>query len=84
MSNGKPGDHPLTDALARGSEFGPSVDALVRELSRLKGYKSVQGQIAYLLESLSPFGRPEGQKQALVEEALEKLTRIKHQLEMFQ
>jgi len=51
MPNGKPGDHPLTDILVHKRKvFDPSVDRLVRELSRFRTFPEMYA----LLDWLSP------------------------------
>jgi hypothetical protein len=38
MTNGKPGDHPVSDILSHGlPTYGPEIDGLIREIDALEG-----------------------------------------------
>ena len=80
MPNGKPGDHPYTDILIHGSsEYGEDVDAVVKALAKMPGFKSVSDEVANILWEYSPRFRPK-KKERLVRTALAKLEVVRQKL----
>ncbi len=75
MPNGKIGDHPFTDILHHGSsEFGEPIDSLVKEMSKMDGFKNVREEVANILWENSPIGQKEPEK--LKEKALKLIQNI--------